>query len=143
MGKKIRRDRHQLVQLSVDQFGLNLHIDKDGGSYVQQFSFAFPKPITDQMTFVCEFKSIDLMPVLSSLGSLELIADVQLICNKDSIVFNFETSATHLQIAVPMHLPVSKEKTQPIAGFETYTLLETPVDEKYDPAWHASNELTN
>lgn len=145
MGKKIRRDRNQLVQFTVDQFGLNLHFDfdKDGDSFVQQFSFAFPKPITNQQNFSCVFKSIDLMPVLSCLGSLELIADVQLICNKDSIVFQFETSATHLHIAVPMHLPVSKEKTQPIAGFETYTLLETPVDEKYDPAWHASNELTN
>ena len=133
IAKKIRRDRHQLVELSVDSNGIRLYFDKDNGTYAQHFEFAFPAPISGQSQFTCEFKSIDLMPVLSSLGALEFIGDVTLKSNNGSVVFEFETTATEFQIAVPMHLSSSQVQAKPIDGFETYTLLESPTDDLFTP----------
>lgn len=140
--KKVRRERHQLVQLEVDSNGIRLYFDKDDGNYVQHFAFNFPTPVAGQASFACEFKSIELMPVLSCLSAIEFTGDISLTCNKGSVVFDFETTATSFQIAVPMHMSASQEHASPIDGFETYILLETPT-EPFISTWDDYNELTD
>lgn len=100
-GNHAARSSNRVVQLTVTNKLLRLEFDyKDGNALA---FFEFPMPSSTKLTGACKqkFVCLDLMPVLSALGALELITDVQLLLDKNVAVFKFATDAGKFVIAVP------------------------------------------
>ena len=100
-GNHAARSSNRFTQLTVTSKSLRLEFDyKDDKALA---FFEFPMPSSTKLTGVYKqkFVCLDLMPVLSALGALELITDVQLLLDKNVAVFKFATDAGKFVVAVP------------------------------------------
>jgi hypothetical protein len=100
-GNHAARSSNRFTQLTVTSKSLRLEFDYKEGKALAFFEFPMPSSTKLTSTYKQKFVCLDLMPVLSALGALELTADVQLLLDKNVAVFKFATDAGKFVVAVP------------------------------------------
>lgn len=100
-GNHAARSSNRFVQLTVTSKSLRLEFDYKEGKALAHFEFSMPSNTKLAGTYKQKFVCLDLMPVLSALGALQLSTDVQLLLDKNVAVFKFATDAGKFVVAVP------------------------------------------
>jgi hypothetical protein len=100
-GNHAARSSNRFTQLTVTSKSLRLEFDYKEGKALAFFEFPMPSSTKLTSTYKQKFVCLDLMPVLSALGALELTADVQVLLDKNVAVFKFATDAGKFVVAVP------------------------------------------
>ena len=100
-GHHAARKSNSVAELSISNKVLNINFDYKDGKSVAPFVFPMPNSTKLTGTYKQKFVCLDLMPVLSTLGALDLTTDVQLLVDKNVAVFKFATDAGAFVIAVP------------------------------------------
>lgn len=141
-GNHASRDTNRYSQLSLSSKSLRLDFDYKDGKAVANFEFALPSNIKLQATFKQKFVCLDLFPVFSALGALQLTTDVELLLDANVAVFKFSTAAGAFVIAVPTC--DSKGKRVKSEAFVQYAPDAQPptLDERMDIAlerYYANN----
>lgn len=100
-GNHAARTSNRFAQLTITSKSLRLDFDYKEGKALAFFEFQMPSNTKLAGTYKQKFVALDLMPVLSALGALELTADVQVLLDKHVAVFKFATEAGNFVVAVP------------------------------------------
>jgi hypothetical protein len=100
-GHHATRKSNSVAELSISNKVLNINFDYKEGKALAQMSFPMPRNTKFTGTYKQKFVCLDLMPVLSALGALDLTTDVQLLVDNNVAVFKFSTDAGAFVIAVP------------------------------------------
>jgi hypothetical protein len=121
---------------------LRLEFDYKDGKAASHYDFAMPASTKMQGVYKQKFVCLDLFPVLSALGALQLMTDVQLLVDDNVAIFKLSTAAGDFVIAVPTC--DSKGKRTKSAAFTQYIPNVQPLtlDEHMDVVlerYYASN----
>lgn len=141
-GNHANRPSNRFAQLTLNSKSLRLDFDYKDGKAMAHFDFPLPTSTKMQGVYKQRFVCLDLMPVLSALGALQLTADVQLLLDANVAIFKFSTSAGDYVVAVP----TCNEKGKRVSSdaFSQYIPNVQPLtlDERMDLAlsrYYASN----
>lgn len=141
-GFHANRPSNRFTQLTLNGKSLRLDFDYKDGKAVAHYDFPLPAATKMQGVYKQKFVCLDLFPVLSALGALQLTTDVQLLLDEIVAIFKFSTSAGDFVIAVPTC--DNKGKRVNSAAFKQYIPNVQPLtlDERMDIAlerYYASN----
>jgi hypothetical protein len=141
-GFHANRPSNRFTQLTLNAKSLRLDFDYKDGKAVAHYDFAMPASTKMQGVYKQKFVCLDLFPVLSTLGALQLTTDVQLLLDDNVAIFKFSTAAGDFVIAVPTC--DSKGKRTKSAAFTQYIPNVQPLtlDEHMDVVlerYYASN----
>jgi hypothetical protein len=141
-GFHANRPSNRFAQLTLSAKSLRLEFDYKDGKAVSHYDFALPASTKMQGVYKRKFVCLDLFPVLSALGALQLTTDVKLLVDDNVAIFKFSTAAGDFVIAVPTC--DSKGKRVSSAAFSQYIPNVQPLtlDERMDVAlerYYASN----
>ena len=100
-GNHANRESNRYTQLTINNKSLRLDFDYKDGKALAHFEFQLPSSTKLQAVYKQKFVCLDLLPVLSALGALQLTTDVQLLLDANVAVFKFSTGAGDFVIAVP------------------------------------------
>jgi hypothetical protein len=133
-GNHANRETNRYTQLTLSSKSLRLDFDYKDGKALAHFEFQLPITTKLKTTYKQKFVCLDLMPVLSALGALQLTTDVQLLFDENVAVFKFSTDAGDFVIAVPTC--DNKGKRVRSAAFTKYMPNVQPLteDERMDIA---------
>ena len=133
-GNHANRDSNRYTQLALSSKSLRLDFDYKDGKALAHFEFQLPTTAKLQKTYKQKFVCLDLMPVLSALGALQLTTDVELLLDENVLVFKFSTGAGDFVIAVPTC--DDKGKRVKSSAFTKYMPNSAPLtlDERLDIA---------
>jgi hypothetical protein len=87
--------------LTLTKKTLRLAFDYKDGKALAHFDFLMPSNTKISSAVSLNFVCLDLFPVLSSLGALQLTTDVELLLDVNVAVFKFSTAAGDFLVAVP------------------------------------------
>lgn len=130
-GHHAARKSNSVAELSISNKVLNINFDYKDGKSVAPFVFPMPNSTKLTGTYKQKFVCLDLMPVLSTLGALDLTTDVQLLVDKNVAVFKFATDAGAFVIAVPTCDDKGKRVASAAFGLrkpDTYTATDNYYD---------------
>jgi hypothetical protein len=141
-GFHANRPSNRFTQLTLSGKSLRLEFDYKDGKAVSHYDFALQASTKLQGVYTKKFVCLDLFPVLSALGALQLTTDVQLLVDDTVAIFKFSTDAGDFVIAVPTC--DNKGKRVSSAAFSQYIPNVQPLtlDERMDVAlerYYASN----
>lgn len=141
-GFHANRPSNRFTQLTLNGKSLRLDFDYKNGKAVAHYDFQLPAATKMQGVYKQKFVCLDLLPVLSALGALQLTTDVQLLLDENVAIFKFSTAAGDFVIAVPTCDNNGKRVTS--AAFKQYIPNVQPLtlDERMDVAlerYYASN----
>lgn len=141
-GFHANRPSNRFTQLTLNGKSLRLDFDYKDGKAVAHYDFPLPAATKMQGVYKQKFVCLDLFPVLSALGALQLTTDVQLLLDDNVAIFKFSTAAGDFVIAVPTC--DIKGKRVNSAAFDQYIPNVQPLtlDERMDVAlerYYASN----
>lgn len=141
-GFHANRPSNHFTQLTLNGNSLRLDFDYKDGKAVAHYDFPLPAATKMQGVYKQKFVCLDLFPVLSALGALQLTTDVQLLLDDNVAIFKFSTAAGDFVIAVPTC--DIKGKRVNSAAFDQYIPNVQPLtlDERMDVAlerYYASN----
>lgn len=141
-GFHANRPSNRFTQLTLNGKSLRLDFDYKDGKAVAHYDFPLPAATKMQGLYKQKFVCLDLFPVLSALGALQLTTDVQLLLDDNVAIFKFSTAAGDFVIAVPTC--DNKGKRVNSAAFKQYIPNVQPLtlDERMDVAlerYYASN----
>jgi hypothetical protein len=133
-GNHANRESNRYIQLTLSSKSLRLDFDYKEGKALAHYEFQLPSTTKLQAAYKQKFVCLDLLPVLSALGALQLTTDVQLLLDSNVAVFKFSTSAGDFVIAVPTC--DDKGKRVKSAAFTKYMPNVQPltIDERMDVA---------
>ncbi len=133
-GNHANRESNRYTQLTLSNKSLRLDFDYKDGKALAHFEFQLPTTAKLQTTYKQKFVCLDLMPVLSALGALQLTTDVQLLLDENVVVFKYSTGAGDFVVAVPTC--DNKGKRVKSAAFTKYMPNAAPLtlDERMDIA---------
>ncbi len=133
-GNHANRETNRYTQLTLSNKSLRLDFDYKDGKALAHFEFQLPTTAKLQTTYKQKFVCLDLMPVLSALGALQLTTDVQLLLDENVVVFKYSTGAGDFVVAVPTC--DNKGKRVKSAAFTKYMPNAAPLtlDERMDIA---------
>lgn len=141
-GHHASRDANRYTQLTVSSKSMRLDFSYQDGKALAHFDFPLPVATKMQGVYKQKFVCLDLFPVLSALGALQLTTDVQLLLDANVAVFKFSTAAGAFVIAVP----TCNDKGRRMASeaFVQYAPVAQPLtlDERMDIAlnrYYANN----
>ena len=100
-GFHANRTSNRFTQLTLGAKSLRLDFDYKNGKAMAHYDFEMPALTKIKGVYKQNFVCLDLFPVLSALGALQLTTDVQLLLDDNVVVFKFSTSAADFVIAVP------------------------------------------
>ena len=133
-GKGFHANRlsNRFTQLTLNAKSLRLDFDYKDGKAVAHYDFSIPVSTKMQGVYKQKFVCLDLFPVLSALGALQLTTDVQLLLDDNVVIFKFSTAAGDFVIAIPTC--DSKGKRIKSAAFNQYIPNVQPLthDEQMD-----------
>lgn len=141
-GFHANRSSNRFTQLTLNRKSLRLDFDYKVGKAVAHYDFPLPAATKMQGAYNQKFVCLDLFPVLSALGALQLTTDVQLLLDDNVAIFKFSTAAGDFVIAVPTC--DNKGKRVSSAAFDQYIPNVQPLtlDDRMDVAlerYYASN----
>jgi hypothetical protein len=133
-GNHANRESNRYTQLTLSNKSLRLDFDYKDGKALAHFEFQLLTTAKLQTTYKQKFVCLDLMPVLSALGALQLTTDVQLLLDENVAVFKYSTGAGDFVVAVPTC--DNKGKRVKSAAFTKYMPNAAPLtlDERMDIA---------
>ena len=100
-GNHANRDTNRYTQLTLSSKSLRLDFDYKDGKALATFDFQLPSTTKSQAKYTQKFVCLDLFPVLSALGALQLTTDVEVLLDAKVAVFKFSTTAGAFVVAVP------------------------------------------
>ena len=100
-GNHANRDTNRYTQLTLSSKSLRLDFDYKDGKAQATFDFPLPSTTKSQAKYTQKFVCLDLFPVLSALGALQLTTDVEVLLDANVAVFKFSTTAGAFVVAVP------------------------------------------
>jgi len=141
-GSHANRPSNRFTQLTLSGKSMRLEFDYKDGKAVAHYDFALPASTKVQGVYKQKFVCLDLFPVLSAMGALQLTTDVQLLLDDNVAIFKFSTAAGDFVIAVPAC--DSRGKRVDSVAFRQYIPNVQPLtdDERMDVAlerYYASN----
>lgn len=141
-GFHANRPSNRFTQLTLNGKSLRLDFDYKDSKAVAHYDFPLPAATKMQGVYKQKFVCLDLFPVLSALGALQLTTDVQLLLDDNVAIFKFSTAAGDFVIAVPTC--DNKGKRVNSTAFKQYIPNVQPLtlDESMDVAlerYYASN----
>ena len=141
-GSHANRDTNRYTQLTLSSKSLRFDFDYKDGKAQAPFDFLLPSTTKSQAKFTQKFVCLDLFPVLSALGALQLTTDVEVLLDAKVAVFKFSTDAGDFIVAVPTCN--NKGKRVASEAFMEYAPVAQPLtfDESMDIAlerYYASN----
>lgn len=139
-GFHFKRPSNLIMQVEINGQDLHLRFDFKKGKPYSHFDYQLPIKPAKPISYKQEFVSVDLMPVLSCLGALQLITDVDVMLDANVLVFKFATAAGSFVIAVPTCDAKGERTTS--AAFKYYKPTALTLDEEFDlklETYYASN----
>ena len=133
-GSHVKRDSNRYTQLTLSSKSLRLDFDYKDGKSLASFDFPLPSTTKSQAKYTQKFVCLDLFPVLSALGALQLTTDVEVLLDANVAVFKFSTAASGFVVAVPTCN--NKGKRVASEAFVQYAPVAQPLtfDESMDIA---------
>jgi hypothetical protein len=133
-GNHAKRDTNRYTQLTLSSKSLLLDFDYKDGKALANFKFPLPSTTKPQAKYTQKFVCLDLFPVLSALGALQLTTDVEVLLDANVAVFKFSTADSGFVVAVPTCN--NKGKRVASEAFVQYAPVAQPLtpDERIDIA---------
>lgn len=100
-GNHASRVSNRYVQLTINSKSLRLDFDYKDGQSLAHFEFGLPSSTKVQIMYQQKFVCLDLVPLLSAMGALQLTSDVELQLDANVAIFKFSTVAADYVIAAP------------------------------------------
>lgn len=100
-GNHASRESNRFASLTITKKALRLAFDYKERKALAHFEFLMPSTTKFSSAVTLNFVCLDLFPVLSALGALQLTTDVELLLDVNVAVFKFSTAAGDFLVAVP------------------------------------------
>ncbi len=133
-GNHANRSTNRYTQLTLSSKSLRLDFDYKDGKALASFDFPLPSTTKSQAKYTQKFVCLDLFPVLSALGALQLTTNVDVLLDANVAVFKFSTAGSDFVVAVPTC--DNKGKRVASEAFVEYAPVAQPLtpDERIDIA---------